>query len=63
VSSNHCFPKHPIQRKRTRLRADPGLIAAYVAAKRAILADGCTDPIDYCNCKGEFVTAALRQIA
>ena len=47
---------------RDRLRADPGLVAAYVAAKRAILADGCTDPVDYCYRKGEFVTEALRQI-
>jgi GrpB-like predicted nucleotidyltransferase (UPF0157 family) len=42
---------------RDRLRADPALRAAYVAAKRAILADGCTDPIDYCYRKGEFVLA------
>src|SRR5262249_45616369 len=38
-------------------------MAAYVTAKRAILADGCTDPIDYCNRKGVFVTEALQQIA
>jgi GrpB-like predicted nucleotidyltransferase (UPF0157 family) len=48
---------------RDRLRADPALAAAYVAAKRAILAGGCTDPIDYCYRKGEFVTEALQQIA
>jgi GrpB-like predicted nucleotidyltransferase (UPF0157 family) len=47
---------------RDRLRADHGLREAYVAAKRAILATGCTDTIDYCNRKGEFVTEALRQI-
>jgi GrpB-like predicted nucleotidyltransferase (UPF0157 family)/mannose-6-phosphate isomerase-like protein (cupin superfamily) len=47
---------------RDRLRADPALMAAYVAAKRAILADGCTDPIDYCYRKGEFVTEALQQM-
>ena len=47
---------------RDRLRADPALTAAYVAAKRAILADGCTDRIEYCNRKGEFVTRALQQI-
>jgi GrpB-like predicted nucleotidyltransferase (UPF0157 family) len=47
---------------RDRLRADPGLVAAYVAAKRAILADGCTDPIDYCVRKGDFVSATLRRI-
>jgi GrpB-like predicted nucleotidyltransferase (UPF0157 family)/mannose-6-phosphate isomerase-like protein (cupin superfamily) len=44
------------------LRADPRLVASYVAAKRAILADGCTDPIDYCYRKGEFITEALQQI-
>jgi GrpB-like predicted nucleotidyltransferase (UPF0157 family) len=42
---------------RDRLRADPALVAAYVAVKKAILADGCTDPIDYCNRKGEFILA------
>src|SRR5262245_54251855 len=46
---------------RDRLRADPALVAAYVAAKKAILTDGCTDPIDYCYRKGEFVTQALQQ--
>src|SRR5262245_52545386 len=44
-----------------RLRADRTLREAYVAARRAILADGCTDTIDYCNRKAEFVTEALRQ--
>jgi GrpB-like predicted nucleotidyltransferase (UPF0157 family) len=48
---------------RDRLRADPALRTAYVTAKRAILADGCTDPIDYCYRKGEFVTAVLQQVA
>jgi GrpB-like predicted nucleotidyltransferase (UPF0157 family) len=48
---------------RDRLRADPVLAASYVAVKRTILADGCTDPIDYCYRKGEFITATLRQIA
>jgi GrpB-like predicted nucleotidyltransferase (UPF0157 family)/mannose-6-phosphate isomerase-like protein (cupin superfamily) len=47
---------------RDRLRHDPALVAAYVAAKKAIPADGCTDPIDYCYRKGEFITEALRQI-
>jgi GrpB-like predicted nucleotidyltransferase (UPF0157 family) len=45
---------------RDRLRADPALVAAYVAAKRAILAAGVTDQVDYSIRKGEFVTAALR---
>jgi len=48
---------------RDRLRADPGLVAAYVAAKRAILADGATDPIDSCYRKGAFVVDALRRIS
>jgi len=43
---------------RDRLRAEPALLAAYVAAKRAILADGCTDPVDYCYRKGEFIVAS-----
>ena len=47
---------------RDRLRTDAALRAAYVAAKKAILAGGCTDPIDYCYRKGEFVTEALRQV-
>src|SRR5262249_4943398 len=47
---------------RDRLRADAALVAAYVAAKKAILADGCTAPIDYCYRKGEFVTEALRRV-
>jgi RimJ/RimL family protein N-acetyltransferase/GrpB-like predicted nucleotidyltransferase (UPF0157 family) len=45
---------------RDRLRADPALVADYVAAKRAILASGCTDPVDYCLRKGAFVEEALR---
>jgi GrpB-like predicted nucleotidyltransferase (UPF0157 family) len=44
---------------RDRLRADPELVRAYMAAKRAILADGCTDSIDYCTRKGEFIQQAL----
>jgi GrpB-like predicted nucleotidyltransferase (UPF0157 family) len=47
---------------RDRLRADAALRAAYVAAKRAILADGCTDPLDYCYRKGEFITRAVEGI-
>ena len=45
---------------RGRLRADPALVAAYVAAKQAILADGVTDPVDYCIRKGDFVQGVLR---
>jgi GrpB-like predicted nucleotidyltransferase (UPF0157 family) len=47
---------------RDRLRAAPDLVASYVTAKRAIIADGCTDTIDYCNRKSTFVTEALRQL-
>jgi GrpB-like predicted nucleotidyltransferase (UPF0157 family) len=47
---------------RDGLRADPALREAYVAAKRAIIADGCTDGLDYCYRKGEFVTTALRKL-
>jgi GrpB-like predicted nucleotidyltransferase (UPF0157 family) len=44
---------------RDHLRANPALAAAYVAAKKAILATGCTDPVDYAIRKGKFVTEAL----
>jgi GrpB-like predicted nucleotidyltransferase (UPF0157 family) len=46
---------------RDRLRADPALMASYVATKKAILVDGCTDPIDYNVRKGAFVDEAWRQ--
>jgi GrpB-like predicted nucleotidyltransferase (UPF0157 family)/mannose-6-phosphate isomerase-like protein (cupin superfamily) len=45
---------------RDRLRADPDLVARYVACKRAILASGVTDPLEYCARKGGFVTDVLR---
>jgi RimJ/RimL family protein N-acetyltransferase/GrpB-like predicted nucleotidyltransferase (UPF0157 family) len=48
---------------RDRLRADPGLVAAYVAAKRAILAAGVADRLDYSNRKGAFVQGVLRGLA
>jgi GrpB-like predicted nucleotidyltransferase (UPF0157 family) len=44
---------------RDRLRADPRLVDAYVACKRAIIAGGCTDSVDYSIRKGEFVTEVL----
>jgi GrpB-like predicted nucleotidyltransferase (UPF0157 family) len=50
-----------LRRFRDGLRAAPNLVAAYVAAKRAILAEGITDTVDYCIRKGEFVTAALQR--
>jgi GrpB-like predicted nucleotidyltransferase (UPF0157 family) len=46
---------------RDRLRSDPTLVTAYVAAKRAILAAGVTDPVDYCLRKGEFVQEVLQR--
>jgi GrpB-like predicted nucleotidyltransferase (UPF0157 family) len=42
---------------RDRLRADPSLVAVYVAAKRAILDAGVRDGDDYAEKKGEFITA------
>jgi ubiquinone/menaquinone biosynthesis C-methylase UbiE/GrpB-like predicted nucleotidyltransferase (UPF0157 family)/8-oxo-dGTP pyrophosphatase MutT (NUDIX family) len=48
-------------RFRDRLRADPDLVASYVTAKKAILASGVTDSVDYCVRKGEFVEQALRR--
>ena len=47
-------------RFRDRLRGDPALVAAYVADKRSILADGATDPLDYSTRKGGFIRAALE---
>jgi GrpB-like predicted nucleotidyltransferase (UPF0157 family) len=40
---------------RDRLRADPGLVAEYVAAKRAILEAGVCDGDDYAVKKGKFI--------
>jgi GrpB-like predicted nucleotidyltransferase (UPF0157 family) len=42
---------------RDRLRADPALVAEYVAAKRAILDAGVRDGVDYAERKGEFIAA------
>ena len=42
---------------RDRLRADPALVAEYVAAKRAILAAGVRDSVDYAERKGAFIAA------
>jgi GrpB-like predicted nucleotidyltransferase (UPF0157 family) len=42
---------------RDRLRADPGLVAEYVAVKRAILDAGVRDGDDYAVRKGKFITA------
>ena len=50
-----------LRRFRDRLRADPRLVAAYVARKRAILRDGIDDAIDYCNAKGGSCVEVLEQ--
>ena len=42
---------------RDRLRADPILVAQYVAAKRKILQAGVLDGVDYAERKGEFIAA------
>jgi GrpB-like predicted nucleotidyltransferase (UPF0157 family) len=47
---------------RDRLRADPSLVAAYVATKQAIIATGCTDSVDYAIRKGQFVRQTLGTI-
>lgn len=44
---------------RACLRADPQLVAAYVAAKRKIVADGATDPAEYSAAKGKFLRDVL----
>jgi GrpB-like predicted nucleotidyltransferase (UPF0157 family) len=44
---------------RACLRADPQLVAAYVAHKREILAGGITDSLEYCRLKGQFVKTVL----
>ena len=49
-------------RFRDRLRADPELAASYVAAKKAILASGVTDSVDYCIRKSQFVQQALHDV-
>lgn len=52
-----------LRRFRDRLRQEAALRAAYVERKRAILAAGITDSVDYSYAKGEFVRAALDSIA
>jgi GrpB-like predicted nucleotidyltransferase (UPF0157 family) len=42
---------------RDRLRADPALVAEYVAAKRAVLDAGVRDGVDYAEKKGKFIAA------
>ena len=61
----HVLPvDHPVAAERRafrdRLRADPRLLAAYVALKREIIASGITDPIAYTSAKAAFVGDANR---
>lgn len=44
---------------RACLRADPELRKAYVAKKRAIIAAGATDSVDYATEKGKFIREVL----
>jgi GrpB-like predicted nucleotidyltransferase (UPF0157 family) len=48
-----------LRRFRDRLREDAQMRSAYVERKRAILASGITDTVDYSYAKGEFIEAAL----
>lgn len=51
-----------LRRFRDRLRADPELLADYVARKREIIASGVTVSHEYAEVKGDFVQRALREI-
>lgn len=44
---------------RDRLRADAGLVAAYVARKQAIITNGITDSVEYSEAKDLFIQRAL----
>jgi GrpB-like predicted nucleotidyltransferase (UPF0157 family) len=44
---------------RDRLRADPKLLAEYVARKRAIIGAGLTRTGDYSNAKGDFIRGSI----
>ena len=44
---------------RDGLRADPALVAAYVARKRGVIASGVTDGVDYSIAKGTFIEGVL----
>jgi GrpB-like predicted nucleotidyltransferase (UPF0157 family) len=41
---------------RDALRGDPDLMRSYVDRKRAILAAGIVDSVDYSDAKGEFIS-------
>jgi len=47
---------------REALRASSRLRHCYEARKRAILAMGIRDPIEYCKAKGAFITDALKEL-
>src|SRR6266581_1676180 len=46
---------------RETLRADSALRQSYEERKRAILASGIQDPLEYCKAKGVFITDALKE--
>jgi GrpB-like predicted nucleotidyltransferase (UPF0157 family) len=46
---------------RETLRGNSALRQSYEARKRAILATGIEDPLEYCKAKGPFVTEVLRE--
>lgn len=48
---------------RDALRADPALVAAYVAEKRRILEVGLADGADYAERKGGFIRQTLARLA
>jgi GrpB-like predicted nucleotidyltransferase (UPF0157 family) len=45
---------------RDLLRRNPSFRHRYEELKRAILASGVTDPVDYCNEKAQFITEVLK---
>jgi GrpB-like predicted nucleotidyltransferase (UPF0157 family) len=49
------------RRFRDHLRADPAMVEAYVARKRAIVNDGVRDATDYSYAKGDFIRDALTR--
>lgn len=51
---------HDLIRFRDRLRSDASLREAYVARKRAILAAGTSDSLDYSKAKERFIASALN---
>jgi RimJ/RimL family protein N-acetyltransferase len=60
VIASHASEAGVLRTFRDRLRADPALRERYAARKRAVLAAGVTDPVEYCYRKGGLVQDALR---